>query len=50
MLRKGPRGAYRKTQQSKKEESERVRGERELRSSLLILDFRDGKLQDSGKQ
>ena len=36
--------AYKKPQQSKKEESERLRGEREIRSSLLILDSTDGKL------
>ena len=36
--------AYTKPQQWKKEESERLRGERELRSSLLILDLKDGKL------
>ena len=30
--------------------SERLRGEREIRSSLLILDSKDGKLSDSGKQ
>ena len=35
--------AYRKPQQRKKEESERLR-EREIRSSLLILDLKDGKL------
>ena len=42
--------AYRKPQQRKKDESERLRGEREIISSLLILDLKDGKLQDSGKQ
>ena len=36
--------AYTKPQQRKKEESERLRGEREIRSSLLILDLKDGKL------
>ena len=36
--------AYTKPQQRKKEESEQLRGEREIRSSLLILDFKDGKL------
>ena len=40
--------AYIKPQQRKKEESERLRGERD-RSSLLILDLKDGKLYDSGK-
>ena len=35
--------AYTKPQQRKKEESERLRGER-IRSSLLILDLKDGKL------
>ena len=34
--------AYTKPQQRKKEESERLRGE--IRSSLLILDLKDGKL------
>ena len=33
-----------KPQQWKKEESGRLRGERESRSSLLILDLKDGKL------
>ena len=44
--------AYRKPQDRKKEEHERLRGEREreIRSTLLILDLKDGKLQDSGKQ
>ena len=38
--------AYTKPQQKKKEESERLRGEREreIRSSLLVLDLKDGKL------
>ena len=36
--------AYRKPQQRKKEESERIRGEREISSSLLILELKDGKL------
>ena len=31
--------AYKKPQQRKKEESEKLRGEREIRSSLLILDL-----------
>ena len=35
---------YKMPQQRKKEESERLRGEREIRSSLLILDLKDGKL------
>ena len=35
--------AYRTPQQWKKEESERLRG-REIRSSLLILDLKEGKL------
>ena len=35
---------YARPQQWKKEESERLRGEREIRSSLLILDLKDGKL------
>ena len=49
MLRKSHAGQY-KPQQCKKEESYRLRGERETRLSLLILDLKDGKLQDSGKQ
>ena len=36
--------AYTKPQQRKREESERLRGEREIRSSLLILDLKDGSL------
>ena len=36
--------ACKKPQQRKKEESEKLRGEREIRSSLLILDLKDGKL------
>ena len=36
--------AYTKPQQRKKEESERLRGESEIRSNLLILDLKDGKL------
>ena len=32
--------AYTKPQQRKKEEKERLRGEREIRSSLLILDLK----------
>ena len=39
-----------KPQQGKKGETERLRGERTIRSSLSILDLKDGKLQDSGKQ
>ena len=41
--------AYTKPQQWKKEE---VKGceERETRSSLLILDLKEGKLWDSGKE
>ena len=35
--------AYTKPQQMKKEESGQLRGEREIRSSLLILDVKDGK-------
>ena len=31
-------------QKRKKEERERLRGEREIRSSILILDLNDGKL------
>ena len=33
--------AYTNPQKRKKEESERLRGEREIRSSLLILDLKD---------
>ena len=36
--------AYAKLQQRKKEEGKRLRREREIRSSLLILDLNDGKL------
>ena len=36
--------AYTKPEQWKKEQSERLREEREIRSSLLILDLNDGKL------
>ena len=36
--------AYTKPQQRKLEESERLRRKREIRSSLLILDLKDGKL------
>ena len=36
--------AYTKPQQRKREESERLRGEREIRSSLLIFDLNDDKL------
>ena len=43
--------AYTKPQQRKKKKrSERLRGEREIRLSLFILDLKDGKLYDSGKQ
>ena len=42
--------AYTNTQQRKKEESKRLRGEWEIRSSLLIFDLKDGKLKDSGKE
>ena len=42
--------AYTKPQQRKKEESERLRGEGEIRSSLLILGFKEDELQDSGKE
>ena len=38
--------AYTKPQQMKTEESERLRGERETRSSYLSIDLKDGKLQD----
>ena len=39
---------YAKPQQGKKEESERLTGERD-QIKLLILDLKDGRLQDSGK-
>ena len=35
---------YTKPKQRNKEESERLREEKEIRSSLLILDLKDGKL------
>ena len=40
--------AYTRPQQRKKEECEGLRGE--IRSNVLILDLKDGKLEDSGKQ
>ena len=36
--------AYTKPQQRRTEESERLRGEREIRSILLILDLKNGRL------
>ena len=36
--------AYTKPQHRKKEESKQLGGEREIRSSLLVLDLKDGKL------
>ena len=36
--------AYTKPKQKKKEESERLRGDGVIRSSLLVLDLKDGKL------
>ena len=36
--------AYKEPQQRKKEENEGLRGERGIRSSLLILYLKDGKL------
>ena len=36
--------AYTKPQQRKKEECEKLRREREIRSSLLILDLQDDRL------
>ena len=36
--------AYTKPQEMRKEDSERLRGEREVRSRLLILGLEDGKL------
>ena len=44
--------AYTKPKQRRKkeEESERLRREREITSSLLILDLKDGMFYDSGKQ
>ena len=36
--------AYKNPKQRKREKSERLRGEREIRSRLLILDLKDGKL------
>ena len=46
-LRKGNGDLYKA---ATKKESEMLRGEREIKSSLLILDWKDGKLSDSGKQ
>ena len=40
--------AYTKPQQTKKEESERLREERD-QIKFMILGLKDGKLQDSGK-
>ena len=40
--------SYTKPQQMKKGESERLRGE--IISNLLILDLKDSRLKDSGKQ
>ena len=42
--------AYTKPQPRKKKESKRLYEEREVRSSLLISHFKDGKLQDSGNK
>ena len=42
--------AYTKPQQRRKDESERLRERREIGSSLFILDVKDGRLDDSGKQ
>ena len=36
--------AYKKPQQRKKEENERLRGDREIRSTLLYLGLKGGKL------
>ena len=36
--------AYTKPQQRKEEESERLRGERDIRSSIFISDMKDGRL------
>ena len=41
--------AFTKPQQWKKEESERLRGER-YQINYMILDLKDGKLKDSGQQ
>ena len=48
MLGKGHGGLYNAS--TKKERRKRKAKRREIRSSLLILDLRGGKLQDSGKQ
>ena len=50
MLRKGHGGLYKAP--TKEERSKRIakRREREIRSSLVIFNLKDGKLQDSGKQ
>ena len=42
--------AYTKPRRRKKEGSEQLRGEREIRSSSLILDLKDGKMQDPRKE
>ena len=51
MLKKG-RGGLCKAQQRKKEESKRLRGEREreIRSISFTLDLKGGRLKDSGEQ
>ena len=43
MLRKGHGGLY-KAPTKEERRSKRLRGEREIRSSLLVLDLKDGKL------
>ena len=48
MLGKGNSGLYKAP--TKEERRKRKAKRREIRSSLLILELNDGKLQDSGKQ
>ena len=48
MLRKGHAGLYKAP--TKEERRKRMAKRREIRSSLLIFDLKDGKFWDSGKQ
>ena len=50
MLRKGHGGLYKAPTVEERRKRKPKRRERGVRSSLLILDLKDGKLQDSGKQ
>ena len=49
MLRKGHGGLYKAATKEERRRRKATR-KREIRSSLLVLDLKDGKLQDSGKQ